>query len=234
MDGRKESILEAIVREYVGSGQPVGSLALVEKYQFPFSTATIRAEMAELERLGFLSHPHTSAGRIPTEKGYRYFVKMMSEEEALLGRRTDVARKRLLPFKGQPERELDVASEVLSEFTRNMGFAGFPGEIFSHGLSYLFSQQEFLDPIRMLKTAEMIDNLDNLFSEIPRGLGTRVFVGSESPIGKASGCSIVISEFSSPYGRTGYLGVLGPMRMAYGHNLSAVKEIKNILEEKNG
>lgn len=233
MDSRKESILEAIVREYVETGHPVGSLTLTEKYQFPFSTATIRAEMAELERTGYLSHPHTSAGRIPTEKGYQYFVRMMSEEEALLGRRSEVARKRLLPFKGSPERELDVASEVLSEFTRNMGFAGLPGEVFSHGLSYLFSQQEFLDPIRMMKTAEMIDNLDRLFTEIPRGLGTKIFVGSESPIGKASGCSIVISEFESPYG-SGYVGVLGPMRMAYERNLSAVKEIKNILEEENG
>jgi transcriptional regulator of heat shock response len=79
----------------------------------------------------------------------------------------------------------------------------------------------------------MIDNLDRLFSEIPNGLGTRVFVGSESPIGKASGCSLIISELNSDYGR-GYLGILGPMRMAYNHNLSAVKEIKNILEEENG
>jgi heat-inducible transcriptional repressor len=233
MDSRKEAILEAIVQEHVATGQPVGSVGLVAKYHFPYSTATVRAEMAELERLGFLLQPHTSAGRVPSEKGYRYYVKMMDAERQLLGRESVVAQKRLAAMRGSYERQLETASCVISDLTRNMGFAGLPGEVFSQGLSYLFSQPEFLDSRRVLRAAELIDNLGRLFDEVPTGTGPRIFIGSESPISKSSGCSIIISELQTPFGR-GYLGVLGPMRMAYEKNLSIIKEVKEILEEQNG
>jgi heat-inducible transcriptional repressor len=233
MDSRKEAILEAVVREYIETGMPVGSLTLVHKYQFPFSTATIRAEMAALEEAGFLTHPHTSAGRVPTQKGYRYFVNLMQDEESLLVREELAARKRLEAMRGRYERKLEVASEVLSDLTRNMGFAGLSGEIFSHGLGNLFSQPEFMNPDRILKAAELLDNLTNLIYELPQGFDTRVYIGTEAPIGKSAGCSIVLSEFLSPFGDRGYLGIIGPMRTNYGRNLAAVKEVKEVLEDKN-
>lgn len=231
MESRKEAILEAIVREYIETGLPVGSLVLAQKYQFPYSSATIRAEMAELEEMGYLMHPHTSAGRIPTEAGYRYFVNMMEAEEALLAREEMAARKRLSAMHGAYSRRLEAASEILSDLTRNVGFAGSTGEIFTHGLSNLFAQPEFLDPFRVLKTAELIDNLTGLLGELPKTFDDRIYIGSETPIGKSSGCSIVLSQFTTPFGSRGLVGVIGPMRMEYQRNLSAVKEVKNILEE---
>lgn len=232
MDSRKEAILEAIVREYVETGNPVGSFILVEKYSFPYSTATIRAEMSELERLGFLIQPHTSAGRVPTEKGYRYFVDMLEKERELLSREETVARKRICSMQGRYERQLEAASAVLSDLTRSVGFAGFSGELFSHGLGHLFSQPEFLSPERILKTAELIDNLTQLLYELPQSFDTRIMIGSENPIGKSAGCSIIVSQFASPLGQ-GYLGVVGPMRMPYGRNISVIKEVKKVLEEDN-
>jgi len=233
MDTRKEAILEAIVREYVETGIPVGSLILASKYQFPFSTATIRAEMAELEQTDYLTHPHTSAGRIPTEKGYRYFVNMTRDEEALLFREEAAARKRLEAMHGSHGRQLETASEVLSDLTRNIGFAGISGEFFTHGLSYLFSQPEFLDPMRVIKAAELIDNLTELSRELPWEFDSKIFIGSESPIGKSAGCSIVMTQFHTPFGNRGFLGVIGPTRMEYPRNISAVREVKSILEEKS-
>lgn len=233
MDSRKEAVLEAIVREYTETGIPVGSLTLTEKYSFPYSTATIRAEMAELERTGYLTQPHTSAGRIPTEKGYRYFVDMLEGEAQLLAREGVVARKRIHSQKDSWERQLDAASEVLSELTRNMGFAGMPDEIHSYGLGNLFSYPELLDPIRVLKAAELVDNLHELMRELPENFGTRVYIGSEVPIGKSAGCSIIVSELESPFGDYGYLGIIGPTRMSYERSLSAINEVKDLLEEKN-
>lgn len=233
LDSRKEAILEAIVREYIKTNIPVGSLVLASEYGFPYSTATIRAEMAELERTGYLNHPHTSAGRVPTEKGYRYFVDMEKKERALLVREEDAAKKRLDAMQGRYERRLEAASEILSELTHNMGFAGLSGELFSHGLSNLFSQPEFANPTKILKTAELIDNLTDFFMELPDEVGTRVFIGSESPIGKSAGCSIILSEFSSPYGERGYIGVLGPMRMSYDRGLAAIEKIKETLEKED-
>lgn len=234
MDSRKEAILEAIVREYVEASVPVGSLILTEKYQFPFSSATIRAEMAELERLGFLTHPHTSAGRIPTEKGYRYYVNMMAEEEKLLAREELVAQKRITSMQDRYEKQLETASEVISDLTRNIGFAGLSGEIFYHGLRYLLSQPEFLDPIRILKAGELVDNLTRLIEEIPYSENPHIYIGSEIPVGKSAGCALVLSGFKAPSGHAGIVGVLGPMRMPYRHNLSVISEVKSLLENKNG
>jgi heat-inducible transcriptional repressor len=233
LDLRKESILEAIVREYTDTGVPVGSLTLAEKYSFPLSPATIRAEMSELEREGYLSHPHTSAGRIPTEKGYRYFVDLLEKERGLLGKGKYVARKRISSHADSFERQLSTASEVLAEITRSMGFAGYLGEIHSHGLSSLFSYPELSDSAKILKTAELIDNLSKLVRELPQDFGTKVYIGSEIPVGKAAGCSVIVSEFESPLGSYGYLGIVGPTRMSYEKSLSAVSEVKNILEEES-
>lgn len=234
MDSRKEAILDAIVREYIETGIPVSSLILTKKYSFPYSPATLRAEMAELEHLGYLTHPHTSAGRIPTEWGYRYFVNMMEAEKALLPPEGVVAKKRISSMHDRYERRLESASQVLSELTENIAFAGFPGEIFSHGLGYLFSQPEFSDPHRVMKAAEIIDNLENLVEELPREFDTKVYIGSEAPIGKSAGCSMVISQFRTPFGGLGYLGIVGPMRMSYPKAMTAIKEVRKVLEEQNG
>ncbi len=74
LDGRKAAILNAVVTEYIGSAQPVGSQHVVDAPGVSVSSATVRSDMATLEREGFLAQPHTSAGRVPTDKGYRYFV----------------------------------------------------------------------------------------------------------------------------------------------------------------
>jgi heat-inducible transcriptional repressor len=78
---RRQKLLQIIVDEYVTSAQPVGSNALVEKYRLPYSSATVRSEMAALEDQGYVTHPHTSAGRIPTDAGYRFYVEALMHDE---------------------------------------------------------------------------------------------------------------------------------------------------------
>ena len=77
MDDRKRQILKAIVDDYVETAEPVGSKSLVQRHELKFSSATIRHEMAELEEMGYLEKPHTSAGRMPSDKGYRAYVDNM-------------------------------------------------------------------------------------------------------------------------------------------------------------
>ncbi len=74
LDERKRRILEAIIDDYINTGEPVGSRTIAKKYIFGISSATIRNEMSDLEEMGYLEQPHTSAGRIPSDKGYRYYV----------------------------------------------------------------------------------------------------------------------------------------------------------------
>ena len=80
---RRQKLLQFIVDEYVMTAQPVGSTAIVDKYALPVSSATIRNEMGRLEDEGYIAQPHTSAGRVPTDRGYRYYVEALMQEEAL-------------------------------------------------------------------------------------------------------------------------------------------------------
>ncbi|HET8671436.1 MAG TPA: HTH domain-containing protein, partial [Candidatus Saccharimonadales bacterium] len=105
MTDRQKQILCSIVEQYAEVASPVGSNLLAKA--FNVSSATIRAEMAELERLGFISQPHTSAGRVPTDKGYRFYVNnLIEEKETLPERRSERALSARVQDSGIPERAI--------------------------------------------------------------------------------------------------------------------------------
>jgi heat shock gene repressor HrcA len=81
LDERDKRVLQAVIDSYISSGAPIGSTVLVRRYDFGLSSATLRNIMAELEDLGYLTHPHTSAGRIPTDRGYRYYIDSLISVE---------------------------------------------------------------------------------------------------------------------------------------------------------
>lgn len=95
LDERKKYILESIIKDYVETAEPVGSRAIVRKHGLNISAATVRNEMADLEEMGYLEQPHTSAGRIPSEKGFRYYVDWMMEKENLNDEELEVLEKLL-------------------------------------------------------------------------------------------------------------------------------------------
>jgi heat-inducible transcriptional repressor len=118
LDERKAAILRAVVREYIDTAQPVGSAHVARMGDLQVSPATVRNEMAQLEREGFLAHPHTSAGRIPTDKGYRFFVDDIRSEPGTLG---EGDRAQVQDFfaraHGELERMLSDTSKLLSNLT---------------------------------------------------------------------------------------------------------------------
>ena len=83
LNDRKKRILQAIIDEYINSAEPVSSGSIVKKYGLDFSSATIRNEMAELESAGYLDKPHTSSGRVPSDKGYRFYVNELLKDDNL-------------------------------------------------------------------------------------------------------------------------------------------------------
>ncbi|RJO61860.1 transcriptional regulator [candidate division WS5 bacterium] len=242
MTSRREAILEAIVREYVSTAEPVGSLTLVKKYSFPYSSATIRAEMALLEENGYIMHPHTSAGRVPTEKGYRYFVDMVQKEsnsakasldkDGISQREEDILERRIAAMHSHFERRFDMAAMALADMTRNVAISSMGQEIYSHGLANLFRQPEFYDNDRVLRVADMIDNLQGLLRELPRTKDFMVLIGNESPVGKSAGCSLIVSRVQLPQSTRGYLGVLGPTRMPYEKVIPLVLRTRDLLEQE--
>jgi heat-inducible transcriptional repressor len=111
LDERKKIILESIIKDYVETAEPVGSRAMVKKHDLKISAATVRNEMSDLEDMGYLEQPHTSAGRIPSQKGFRYYVDCMMEKENLNEQETGL----LLQL-------LDDSFQELNEVVRKIGY----------------------------------------------------------------------------------------------------------------
>ena len=135
MTERQQAILNAIVEQYAEVASPVGSTLLAKL--FNVSSATIRAEMAELERRGYITQPHTSAGRIPTDKGYRLYVNNLNElsDNKLPAGRVEKALSARVQQAGAPERMIRNAVDTLVELTHNMGLATIGNQLYMSGLS---------------------------------------------------------------------------------------------------
>ena len=127
LDGRKRAVLRAIVTEYVARGEPVGSKRVVDVARLDVSAATVRNEMAALESLGYIAQPHTSAGRVPTDKGYRRFVDDLRTDPALDGPRRELVQE-LLGGATDVEDLLARTSSVLSQLTRLVSLVIAPAE----------------------------------------------------------------------------------------------------------
>ena len=131
MKTRTHKILEAIIRTYAELGNPVGSEFLLQKYQLGVSSATIRNIMAELEAQGVITHPHTSAGRVPTDHGYRYYVDLLMEPQRLLPQEDDQIESAADFPAEDPLDFLEHASRILSNLAQEAGVALMPQ--FIHG-----------------------------------------------------------------------------------------------------
>lgn len=117
LDDRKKQILQAIIEEYINSAEPVSSGTIVTKYGFSFSSATVRNEMSELERLGYLEKPHTSAGRVPSAKGYRFYVDELLKEDDISLDEIKYIQSKLETKVTQIEDLTKIATNTLSEIT---------------------------------------------------------------------------------------------------------------------
>lgn len=233
MTDRQKQILSAIVEQYAEVASPVGSNLLAKA--FSVSSATVRAEMAELERLGFIHQPHTSAGRIPTDKGYRFYVNNMSQDKStgaeMAERRGERALAARVQDSGVPERAIRNAVDTLVELTHNLGLATIGNQLYMSGLSNLFGQPEFIHPGQVQQVARLLDNLEPWLREAAPNQPLSVYIGAENPIGRSAGCSLIISRFQSPYSNQSYIGILGPTRQSYRDVMNLVRRAGETLEE---
>lgn len=229
MTERQAKILAAVVEQYAEVASPVGSSLLARV--FNVSSATIRAEMAELERLGFIHQPHTSAGRVPTDKGYRFYVNNMQEATQTVpvsrGERALTAR---VEGGGLPEQTIRNAVDTLVELTHNLGLATIGDQLYMSGLSNLFGQPEFMHTGQVQQIAHLLDNLEPWLKETAPNQPLSVYIGAENPIGRSAGASLIISRFRSPYSDRSYIGVLGPTRQQYRDVMGLVEHAGRALE----
>ncbi len=240
---RQTQILVAIIEQYAEVASPVGSVTLAKL--FNVSSATIRSEMAKLEDLGLITQPHTSAGRIPTDKGYRFYVNRLTaqnesqNEQILLN--ADNSKDNLWGFRAissrvsaqndRADHAIRSAVDSLVELTGNLGLATIGDQLYINGIYNLFSQPEFESGEAVQSVAQLLDNLEPWLREVTPNEPLNVYIGSENPIGKSSGASLIISKFESPFSENSYIGVLGPTRQNYGKVVRLVQKTGEFLEE---
>lgn len=230
MTDRQAKILSAIIEEYAEVASPVGSNLLAKV--FGVSSATIRADMSELERLGYIQQPHTSAGRVPTDKGYRLYVNSLNENtEVFPERRGERALASRVQHGGLPERTIRNAVDTLVELTHNLGVATIANQLYMSGLSNLFGQPEFIHGAQVQQVAGLLDNLEPWLREVAPNEPLSVYIGQENPIGRTAGVSLIISRFRSPYSDRSYIGILGPTRQQYRDVMMLVRRAGQELEE---
>ena len=328
---RQRLILGLVVQDYVNSAKPVGSNTLVKKYDLDLSSATIRNEMMALSEAGYLRQPHTSAGRIPTEEGYRFFVQQLMQRPALpeslkhtithqfyqarhdsrdwihlaasvlanqsnaasivTAPLTEDARFKLLQLipttgrqvlmvlvtmNGIVGQQMLVLSEPVSHenlaatadlmnsllFNKdaadlvatlpdldalgqdiyklvyeemNRSSKTITGEIFQEGWTNVLSEPEFANSetaLRALKVLEEPTMLEELLSQTVRNSeigGVQVLIGGEGNWEELSDCSLVLGRYGVQDLASGYLGVLGPIRMPYGRTISTVNFVSRLM-----
>ena len=233
MTERQITILTAIIEQYAEVAAPVGSVTLAKL--FGVSSATVRSEMAKLEELDLIKQPHTSAGRIPTDKGYRFYVNLLTQQQTeelpQLDRGARAIEARVSTHGTKADRAIRSAVDSLVDLTGNLGLATIGDELYLSGMGNLFSHPEFLGGTNAQSVARLLDNLEPWLREAAPNEPLNVYIGAENPIGKSSGATLIISRFRSPFSDSSYIGVLGPTRQSYGRVMRLVRQTGSMLEE---
>lgn len=228
---RQAKILAAIVKENCENGQPVASQDLVEKYHMDVSPATIRNEMAVLEKQGYIMQPHTSAGRVPTDKGFRYFVNQLMDRVKLTLKEQDRLKTELMKLQMANAEISRRLAKLVSDYSQQASFALFPEEVSTVGLSNLLSNPA-LPAEDAQEIAQFFDNIDEYADKMITDYaaeGTKTIIGKEIQLSKKSDYSMIVSGLQLPSGKKGVIGLIGPKSMKYEKNLSLMEYIAKLL-----
>ena len=330
---RQEEILGIVVHEYISSAVPVGSNTIVRRHGLSLSPATVRNELAFLEREGYLLQTHTSAGRIPTDKGYRYFVQRLMEESELTRSEQRMISHQFHQVRLDLEQWMRLAAAVLAQTAHNVSLVTAPRapqarckhvqmislsevtallilvfhdgslrqqmmvlsepvsqeeltrmsnhlnaligaatageiragaatkaelsplerqvldrvvtsleqmdqrskrEIYRDGLLQVLRQPEFVEVDKFRQVVEVLERrslLESILTEVLGANGVQVIIGGEGRWEDMEDYSLVLSRYGLQGEANGVLGVLGPMRMAYGRAISAVRYVARLMSD---
>lgn len=231
---RRKAVLAATINKYIKEADPVSSEDIA--HEFNLSSATIRNIFAELEEAGYITHPYTSGGRIPTNKGYRYYVDFLTFKMEILDKEKEEI---IVEYKRNIDRLEDLlekTSEVIAMITHYTGIVSFlewQDKFFYKGISLILDQPEFQELEKMRILIKMIEDKERLVNIINRDFNskTRVYIGEELGLPEMEGCSLIVSSYYLKDKQLGKLAVLGPKRMQYNHAITTLEYISGILTE---
>lgn len=237
---RQQSLLQAIIRDYTATAKPVSSGQLADRAGSDVSPATVRNDMAALEEAGYLQQPYTSAGRIPTEKAWRWYVQQL-EQPSHVARRDQAKLQSAAEAPRQSDQELlrQVAKSLAEVADETIIVAFGKSDTYYTGLSHLFQHPEFENVDVLQDLSRVIDHLDSVMARLSSRVhdDVQVLVGRENPI--SSQCAAILIRYTLPRRhpvnestghRTGIIGILGPLRQDYPEHMALLRYTQELLQ----
>lgn len=233
-ESRRREVLAQTIDKYIKSAAPVSSEELSK--EFGLSSATLRNILAELEEAGYLTHPHTSGGRVPTLKGYRYYIDFLLKEVQLLEEEKQEILHYYQRAANSLEKILEMTTELISQMTHYTGIVSFlewQDRLFYHGLSQMMECPEFRAWERLKMFLRLLDEREIILDMLNRDITKRlkVYLGDELGCSQMKGCALVVSSYGAKGRMMGNIAVLGPLRMEYARILSRLSYISDVLGE---
>src|SRR2546429_214285 len=245
-DSRRQAVLSAIIEQHLISGEAVGSHVVSDRFASAsgWSSATIRNVMAELEELGLLQQPHTSAGRIPTDKGYRYYVDNMLDRTArylnveFSGKSLLAIRAEIIELLREEKALYDtVLRNAMLLCERSLQDDEATAEVYLDGASNILTKPEFSGAERIRELFRMFEEksrlvkiLNECISSQPSIGNVRVVIGRENVASSMKGCAVITTSYEVGGDVLGAIGVVGPMRIEYGRMMAVVNYLARFIE----
>ncbi len=233
---RKDLVLGIVINDYIRSVCPVSSAHIAAHSRLDLSPATIRNILAELETEGYLTHPHTSAGRVPTQEGYRYYVDNLMNEIQLLGEEKERIKAEYHQEVKDLENILERTSQVISDVTHYTSIVtldGYPSRVFCKGLGHVVEYVDYHDFQKIREILRTLEEKERVLEIINCRLEEKIqiYIGHEVASKAMCDCSLAISSFHASTGTSGRIAVLGPTRMDYPRVVSALEYFSQLMGE---
>lgn len=232
---RQIQILKSLIEEYIETAEPVGSETLEKKHNLSASPATIRNEMVRLTDLGYLRKPHTSAGRIPTPQGMKFYVTQLMKEKELSTAEEVSMKEKLWDFRGKEQKFLKELTKSLAEKTKALAVATTDeGDLFCSGYANILDMPEFFDidiTKSLLSTIDEFEYFNSLFSSMLDSEDVQILLGDELGPKLKGAYGFVFTHYETPKNLKGEIGVLGPTRLNYTAIVPTVRYFGNLVEE---
>jgi|SRR5579885_771010 len=232
---RQIDILRSVIEEYINTAEPVGSETIEKKYNLSASPATIRNEMVKLTQYGYLQKPHSSAGRAPTAKGLKFYVKELLKPKDLSTMEEVALKERVWDYRNKMQRFLKEVTRSLAEKTNTLAIAATDeGELYASGYANILNMPEFFDIDVTKNLLEAIDE-DEYFRNLCNSVSdeeedTHVLIEDELGERLQGPYGFVFSHYQTPSHLNGTIGVLGPARLNYTIIIPTVRYFGNLIE----
>ncbi len=216
---RQIEILRSIIEEYIETADPVGSETIEKKHNLSASPATIRNEMVKLSEYGYLKKPHSSAGRIPTAAGLKFYVRELMKEKELSTVEEVALKEKVWDYRERMQRFLKESTRSLAEKTNTLAIATTnEGEIFCSGYANILEMPEFYDidvTKNLLEALDEYASIENIFSNAHEEDGIHILIEDELGSRLQGPYGFIYTEYTTPLNVQGRIGVLGPARLRY-------------------